>query len=382
MDCPCGFEMRSSSDEETDVSESELKPYVEKVYWQLKDGYYRTKLSDGLFKCPFCGGRKRKDYTYRDVLQHPESRGRSSGSREGGVKEQGQHKVLADYLEKYHGRRIVSQPPARNDTYLGHDKNEKFVYPWKGIVANLPLELKNGRYVGQSGSKVRDELTEKGFNPLKVIPLWNHQGHSGWAIVDFKQDWTGFTSALMFEKFFQRNRCGKENYSSRSRGGDLYGWVAREDDYRCGNIVSQHLTKTADLKSIAELQAEEERKNNSLVSTLTNTIEATKVKCDELETKISETSRSLNNLIKEKDEVIQVHNEERRRMQKTEREFMEKIMKEHEEAMLRLESKNKKLEQTWKEVKAREAHNDSVRRKLADERKMIELETMEQQKAD
>ncbi|GAB2226906.1 hypothetical protein Droror1_Dr00008704 [Drosera rotundifolia] len=68
-------------------------------------------------------------------------------------------------------------------------------------------------------------------------------------------------------------------------------------------------------------------------------------------------------------------------MQKTEREFMEKIMKEHEEAMLRLESKNKKLEQTWKEVKAREAHNDSLRRKLADERKMIEL-AMERKKAD
>ncbi|GAB2300531.1 hypothetical protein Dimus_034571 [Dionaea muscipula] len=366
-----------------DVSESKSEDYVEKVRHPHKDKYYRTELSDDLLKYPSHGGKKRREYTSKDILPHSTSKGKCSRNSEGHVKQQGQHKPLSDYSEKYHAPRVVPQSSARKNAHLDRDRKEKFVYPWKGVLANLPLEMINGKYVGQSGSKLRDELAKKGFNPLKVIPLWNYRGHSGWAAVDFKHDWSGFTSAMMFEKYFQAEHCGKEDYMrGRPLGDKLYGWVAREDDYRSGSIVSQHFSKTADLRSIAELQVEEERKRNSLVSNLTSTIQATKEKCNEMKTKINETSRSLSNVIKEKDEVIHSHNEEIRKMQQDEHDRMKKILKEHEETKLRLQSRKRELELRWKELKEREAYNDSKRTKLAHERKMNELATIEQKRAD
>ncbi|GAB4833701.1 hypothetical protein Ancab_031948 [Ancistrocladus abbreviatus] len=370
-----------STDEEADISESELEDYVGKVYQQLKDGHYRSKLSNGFFRCPFCSGKRKQEYRYKDMLQHATSRGKFCGSSD--IKHRSQHRALGAFLEKYHGPIVLSGSSTRTDAHFGHDRNEKFVWPWKGVVANLPIVWKDGRYVGESGSKLRDDLKEKGFNPLKVIPLWNYRGHSGWAIVDFNQDWEGFGHAMMFEKFFESDHRGKNDYlRDKSHGDKLYGWVARQDDYLMKGPVGEHLCKNADLRSIANLQAEEERKNEKLVSSLTNTIEAKKTQCKEMKNKLQETSRSLSNVIKEKDEVMQAYTEEMRKIQQSEREYLGKVLDEHARIKQQLESRRTELELCWQELKQREAHNDSERRRLAHERKMNELATMEQKKAD
>ncbi|KAH1256543.1 Protein INVOLVED IN DE NOVO 2 [Glycine max] len=67
-------------------------------------------------------------------------------------------------------------------------KNQLFVWPWMGIVANIATEFKGGRCIGNIGSKLRDEFTLKGFHPLKVQSLWNRYGHSGFSIVEFSKD--------------------------------------------------------------------------------------------------------------------------------------------------------------------------------------------------
>lgn len=54
--------------------------------------------------------------------------------------------------------RELSAPSVKRNSEVNHD--EIFVWPWKGIVANLPAVLNNGRYVGESGSKLRDELSK------------------------------------------------------------------------------------------------------------------------------------------------------------------------------------------------------------------------------
>lgn len=60
-----------------------------------------------------------------------------------------------------------------------YDRDKMFVWPWIGIVANIPTdfeegrhsyiptEFKDGRYVGDSGTKLRDQLTRRWFTLLE-----------------------------------------------------------------------------------------------------------------------------------------------------------------------------------------------------------------------
>lgn len=330
---------------------------------------------------------------YQDLLQH--ARGMGKSSRSENLKQKGNHLALAEYLDKYcspktsrpsgksSSPKTSSRPSGKSTSHEEHDKHEKFVWPWKGIVANIPLQNKDGRYVGESGSKLRDELARKGFNPLKVIPLWNHQGHTGYAVVNFNKDFVGFGNAMSFEKAFASNFHGKLNwYGGQSRGDKLFGWVAREDDYNSRGVIGEHLRKNGDLKSITDIEVEDNRKTKSLVSNLSKTIEAKDTQCKEMKTKLEETSASLNKLMHENKAMTQSYNEEMRRMQRQTLDDTKKIFYDHENFKQNLQSQKEKLERRERELEKREAHYDSERIKLRRLRKMNDSATLEQKKAD
>ncbi|XP_020541399.1 factor of DNA methylation 4 isoform X2 [Jatropha curcas] len=272
-------------------------------------------------------------------------------------------------------------PPSKHD----HGKDQLFVWPCVGIVANIQTRLINGRHVAESGSKLRDELTRKGFDPVRVHPLWNHLGHSGFAIVDFKNGWDGFKNAIMFEKDFEVNHCGKEDYCNLPqwhRGDRLYGWVARDADYYSRGVIGGHLRKYGDLKSVSGQEAEDRRKDSKLVTTLTNTLLIKNECLREMEIKVNETNVSLNKVIEEKDAIITSFNEEMRRMQQIAHDHFEKIYIEHKRATLDLEAQRKELEQREKQLQKREFQNENERRKFHHVKKMNERAIVEQKKAD
>ncbi|KAK1371071.1 hypothetical protein POM88_037163 [Heracleum sosnowskyi] len=93
-----------------------------------------------------------------------------------------------------------SRMPAEKRSMQNSDINELLVYPWVGILANIPRTIENGKYVGESGTKLRNEFTAQGFKPKKVNALWNNRGHTGFAVVEFGKDWPGFHCAMEFEK--------------------------------------------------------------------------------------------------------------------------------------------------------------------------------------
>ncbi|CAN1806571.1 Factor of DNA methylation 1 [Linum perenne] len=62
--------MRPSSDEESDISESEIKDYVDKPYELLKSQHYKVEVR-GTLRCPFCTGKMKRGYkNYKELLQH------------------------------------------------------------------------------------------------------------------------------------------------------------------------------------------------------------------------------------------------------------------------------------------------------------------------
>ncbi|KAL6952754.1 hypothetical protein U1Q18_050276 [Sarracenia purpurea var. burkii] len=260
---------------------------------------------------------------------------------------------------------------------------ELFVWPWMGIVANIPVEEKDGRYVRDGGSMLKHDLAAQGFKPVRVHPLWNYKGHSGFAVVEFDRDWLGFTNGMKFEKCFEANHRGKKDlYAAKQIGDELYGWIARDDDFHSESIIGEHLRRSGDLKTISGLEAEYEWKTTRLVANLSNAIEVKNMRLKEIECKYNETSISVSNLMAQKEVMHRTFNEEIMKIQQNGRSQLEKILKEHEKIRLELESQSKELEKREKELQKQEARNENESTKLFTEKKMNEHATLEQKKAD
>ncbi|KAK6234866.1 hypothetical protein SCA6_010203 [Theobroma cacao] len=258
-----------------------------------------------------------------------------------------------------------------------------FVHPWMGIIANIPTTVQGGKHVGDSGRKLREEFTEKGFNPVRVHPLWNRHGHSGFAIVEFSKEWDGFNNAIMFERSFEADHCGKKDfYRSRRRRDKLYGWVAREDDYHSRGLIGDYLHRNGDLKTVSEKEAEDQRKDSKLLTTLANTLETKNMHLKEMENKCNEVSQSISTLMEQKDEMIKAYNEETKNMQQNAHDYLKKISLEHERTTRHLYDQKRKLEQREKELFHRKAQNGAETRKVKHEKMMNERATLEQKKAD
>ncbi|KAK4491390.1 hypothetical protein RD792_002133 [Penstemon davidsonii] len=370
-------------EEDTDISESELEEYADSCYEKLKHGDARVKVSENGYKCPYCPEKKKQVFLFKDLLQH--ASGVSQGSQKRGTKDIGRHLGLVKYMQtdlnEYNSSSEVIADTG--EASGSNDVNEVYVWPWMGIVANIPVQWKDGRYVGESGSKLRDELTYKGFNPVKVHPLWNYKGHSGYAIVEFKNDGLGLCDAIRFEKDYETNHQGKRDFVGVGEKGDKrYGWVAREDDYNSKNVIGDYLRKKGNLKTVEQYQEEERQKSSKLVSGLANKIEVQNSLLKEMETKYKETSISLSNLISEKDDMLRAFNEEREKMQQNAHVHLEKISKDHERITLELEVERDMLKKCEKELEKREAHNEKERATLYFEQKQNERAILEQKRAD
>ncbi|CAD6265922.1 unnamed protein product [Miscanthus lutarioriparius] len=158
---------------------------------------------------------------------------------------------------------------------MGSSLEDQFVWPWMGVLVNVPTEWKNGRQVGGSGNRLKEQLSR--FCPQKVIPLWNYRGHTGNAIVEFTKDWIGFNNALAFENHFEAEGYGKRDWKLKNdRGPEMFGWVARADDYRCQGPIGAFLRENGDLKTVGDLESEEAHKTDQLVATLASEIEREK----------------------------------------------------------------------------------------------------------
>ncbi|XP_061353289.1 factor of DNA methylation 4-like [Gastrolobium bilobum] len=295
------------------IRESDFKYYERRYYDDLKNGCFTIKISNSTYRCPFC--LDRQDYSSSELLKHASRFAKGSHSRE--IEDRAKHFALQLYIE---------------------------------------------RYVGESGTKLREEFTLKGFRPLRVHPLWNHNGHSGFAIVDFSTEWDGFTNAINFERSFEAEHCGKKDYYSlKCRGDRLYEWLARDDDYHMNSIIGVHLRKKGDLKTVSEKQADDKRKTSQLVSSLANTLKMKNKELEWVRSKYDEIDLSLNKVIEQKEEMIKSFNNEIQKMQQSDRDHLEKILMDHEKARLRLEAQKKELLNREKDLQRRQERNENER---------------------
>ncbi|XP_078174214.1 factor of DNA methylation 1-like [Carex rostrata] len=378
--------MAHSDSEESEVSESEIDDYAEKAYSNLKEGGFKVKYGDSAYKCPFCTGKKKQAYNFKDLLQHATGIGASNRK----AKEKATHLALAKYMKtdladpSLSLQMVVFEPP----TPPSRDRDEKFVWPWKGVVVNVPTEFKDGRHVGESGNRLKEQLSR--FNPLRVHALWNYKGHTGNCIVEFSKDWNGFKDAMSFENHFEAERLGKRDWKERkSKTIDLYAWVAREDDYDGVGPIADHLRKNGDLKTVNDLAVEESRKTEKLVANLANQIEVKNRHLHELECKYNETTSSLNTMMEQREQLFVAYNEEIKKMQQLARDHSRRIIEENESLRLEVDNKRKELDERSRQLNKMANQNNIDKRMLEDEKNKnamknssLDMAVKEQKKSD
>ncbi|XP_020252533.1 factor of DNA methylation 1-like isoform X2 [Asparagus officinalis] len=377
--CPQGMDY--SSGEASDASDSDIEDSVAKSYMYLRTKELKVKFSESVYRCPFCVGKKKQDYQYKDLLQHASGIGASNRKAKLKADHQALEKFLKNDLVDSAGpslQLMVIEPPKQ--------KEDKFVWPWMGIIVNVPTEFKDGRYVAESGTRLKEQLSR--FNPVKVHAIWTHRGHTGNAVVDFSKDWGGFKDAMAFENHFESERFGKKDWQrNRHRGFDIYGWVARSDDYESSGPIGEHLRKNVDLKTVSDLSNEENRRTGELVANLASEIEAKTKHLHELECKYNQTTMSLDKMMAEKERLQQAHNREIEKMQEENRNHSHRIFRENKKLKSELNCKLEELASRKKQLDQLAARNVIDRRKLEDEKKKNELKNNSlqmatQQKAD
>ncbi|KAI6689835.1 hypothetical protein NL676_026663 [Syzygium grande] len=89
--------MDYSTEEDSDISDSEILDHIDGPYDELKSGNYKVKGPNGSLRCASCTGKKEQDYSYEELSPHAAGVDEGSANRRG--KRKAYHLALAKYLE-------------------------------------------------------------------------------------------------------------------------------------------------------------------------------------------------------------------------------------------------------------------------------------------
>ena len=236
--------MGSSSDEESDISDSEIQEYKEIPYELLKARTYNIRGRNGALRCPFCVGKKKTEYQYNHLYQH--AIGVSKGTAKS-PKQRANHLALATYLEVDLANEFALQPiqkaPEPVPAAANKLQNDLYCWPWVGVIVNIVGIPAEGDF-----SYWMNKFSE--YNPVGVEIFRDDCRPATQGVVRFASVLTGFDSAIEFENYFKRvGKSKKEFEQEMSPGPDIYGWFAREGDYNSEGPVGDYLRQNGELKS-------------------------------------------------------------------------------------------------------------------------------------
>ncbi|GMI81991.1 factor of DNA methylation 1, IDN2 PARALOG 1, INVOLVED IN DE NOVO 2 (IDN2) - LIKE 1 [Hibiscus trionum] len=380
--------METSSGEESEFSDSEINEYKEKPYEELRSGKYKVKALNGSLRCPFCAGKKKQDYKYKDLLQHASGVGKGSANRS--AKQKANHLALAKYLEvdlagEADETSLPTVPPVVNQI---PEQTEFYVWPWMGIIMNIVADSKTIDAYHDKGYWLRRFVK---YKPLDVQCFWNEVDLTGQAILMFNSDWAGYVNATEFEKAFASEHHSKKHWNGKQGqlGSNIYGWCARADDYNSDGPIGDYLRKVGKLQTISDIVQETAQDRNNVVAKLTTRIDLTNENLDELQYKYNETTMSLSRMLEEKDRLHLAFIEETRKMQRLARDNVRRILEEQEKLNYELETKKRKIDNWTRELNKRETLTERERQKLDEEKAKnnerndsLQLASKEQKKAD
>ncbi|WCJ30962.1 XH/XS domain-containing protein [Euphorbia peplus] len=379
--------MGDSADELSDISESEIDEYADKPYQELKAGKYNVKVN-GTLRCPYCFGKKKQEYKFKDLLQHATGVCKGSANRRG--QQKANHAALARYLLNDlsdgvdHSQMVLVPPPV----IPTQQQVDVYVWPWMGIVANIGKDPMDRNSFCDGGYWLNK--FEK-YKPVEVQTFWDDEEETGQAVLRFNDDWNGLANSTDFEKSFETLHRGRGNWMTKKTdsGSSIYGWCARAEDHDSEGPIGEYLRRKGILRTISDVVQEANESKNVVVANLASEIDQQNANLDRLKYKYNEKTMSLSRMLEEKDKLHNAFVEELRKMQRLQRESVNRILDEQKYLHAELESKKKKIDDWSKELNKRETLTTRERQKLGEDKKKnddrnnsLQLASMEQKRAD
>ncbi|KAK9747826.1 hypothetical protein RND81_02G016800 [Saponaria officinalis] len=370
--------MEYSSDEESGISDSEIEEYMKKPYEDIQTGKYKIKNGNGTLRCPFCAGKKKREFEIKDLYQH--ASGVAKGAAHRSAKQKAIHLALAKYLEVDLGFNTETCRPSEPEPETT-DRQKLYCWPWVGIVVNI---------VKKAGSEFWMKTFSK-YKPLAVEVFDNEEPQASKAVVHFDEGLSGYFNAVEFEKSFEAGRRSKKEYLANEGHLDhgIYGWIACADDYHAEGQIGHYLRKKGELKTLCDIDQKAKQDKEVLVVTLANEIDLKNQNLDEMQSKVNEKTMSLSRMLEDKDRLHQAFFEETRKMQRDARDHVKKILDEQENMNHELESKKRLLDRRARELSKREVLTERELQKLEEEKLQnderntsLQMASVEQKKAD
>lgn len=379
--------MDYSSGEESDFSDTEIAEYKDKPLEQLRNGTYKVKYPNGILRCPFCAGKKKQNFKYKDLHQHASGVGKASSNKS--AKQKANHLALAIYLENDLATEAEQPPkaPAPPPAAPTSEENNLYCWPWTGIVVNIVKNPDNGEDVENTDYWMKRFSK---YKPEVVEISWDDQKTTAQALVRFNNDWTGFKDAMEFEKAFEASHHSKREWvSSDNHSGSIYAWLARSNDFQSQGPLGDYLRKNRELKTISDLVKEAVQTRNKTLVELASEIDMRNENIDDLQIKYNQKTMSLSRMLEEKDSLHTAFLDETRKMQRLAREHVKRVLDEQEKLNADLDERRKKLDSWSKELNKREALTEREKQKLDEEKRKNDLQnnslqmaSIEQKKAD
>lgn len=382
--------MNLSTSDSMDVDTNlENQSSTSETYLLLKTGEHSIQNPDGTFRCPFCPNRKKRNYLYNEILNHATG---VEASPARSITASSSHRALATFLRSDVPKPLTTKEQEKTPNPDADDgcntddpeRDDRFVYPWTGVLANLPvkLDLTSGRRVGESGSRLKEELSR--FNPVRVRPVWNFLGHSGTAVVEFTQDWKGFKDAMMFHKFFKVRGFGRKDWEKKKNHGlrDMFGWIARAEDFNSDEPIGMQMRKNRELTTIAEVKAGAVRKRGVLVEKLESEIVEKDRYVEELKVKYGEDNMYYLKLMEERTKILDKYNEEVLKMRKRASDHSRVVVADNAKLKAALEAKRIELDTLVKESENKKRTSSNYRDQLESQMTALRIATLEQEKSD
>lgn len=290
--------MGISSDEESEISESEIDDYSETPYLLLQNGSYKVKVN-GQLRCPFCSGKKKQDYKYKELYAH--ASGVSKGSASRSAKQKANHLALAKYLENELAGHAepVPPPPVPQLDETEPNPGDVYVWPWMAIVVN-PLQETDDKEVLLDSAYWLKRLSK--FKPIEVNAFWVEQDSIVGVIAKFNSDWSGFASATELEKEFENEGYSKKEWTERSGDPEskAYGWCARAEDYNSQGPIGEYLSKEGKLRTVSDISQEKTQDRNIVLDELSKIIAMTNEDLNKVQYSYNKTAMSLQRVLDEK----------------------------------------------------------------------------------
>ncbi|KAL4559897.1 hypothetical protein LXL04_032043 [Taraxacum kok-saghyz] len=380
--------MDLNSGKESDFSDSEYADYKDKPLEQLRNGMLRVKYPHGIFRCPFCSGKKKQTFKYKDLHKH--SSGVGKGTSNINAKQKSNHLALTIYLENdlAHEAEQPLKVAAPTPFASSSKDNDLYYWPWTGIVVNIVKDPDSGEDVENIDHWMKRFAK---YKPEVVDISWDEEKKTTQALVRFKNDMIGFKNAMDFEKSFEVNHRSKKEWdaSNKSSSSSIYGWLARLNDFESQGVIGDYLRKNHELKTISDYEQEVAQTRHQVVVELASGIDMKNEILDDMQIKCYQKTMSLSRIVEEIDNIHQAFNNETRKIQRREKEHIKRVLDENDKMRADIEIQQKKIDAWNKELNKGESLTEVDKQKLAEEKKKndmqnnsLQMASMEAEKAD